>query len=98
MVTALPFHLAYQSAKKTARHDMGLSTVIGRTDRDASGQKIDAQMCYLYLSAMDFLLLPFACPLRSQLGNPLQSCSWVYRSSRRCNQLARETLASCKPR
>ena len=27
-----------------ARHDMGLATVIGRTDRDASGQKIDAQM------------------------------------------------------
>jgi transcription initiation factor TFIIB len=27
-----------------ARHDMGLSTVIGRTDRDASGHKIDAQM------------------------------------------------------
>ncbi|MFL6319774.1 MAG: transcription initiation factor IIB family protein [Nitrososphaeraceae archaeon] len=27
-----------------ARHDMGLSTIIGRTDRDASGQKIDAQM------------------------------------------------------
>src|SRR5919197_943724 len=25
-----------------ARHDMGLSTIIGRTDRDASGQKIDA--------------------------------------------------------
>jgi transcription initiation factor TFIIB len=24
-----------------ARHDMGLSTIIGRTDRDASGQKID---------------------------------------------------------
>ena len=27
-----------------ARHDMGLSTVIGRTDRDASGKKIDAAM------------------------------------------------------
>jgi transcription initiation factor TFIIB len=27
-----------------ARHDMGLSTVIGRTDRDASGQKIDPAM------------------------------------------------------
>jgi len=27
-----------------ARHDMGLSTIIGRTDRDASGQKIDAPM------------------------------------------------------
>lgn len=27
-----------------ARHDMGLSTVVGRTDRDASGHKIDAQM------------------------------------------------------
>ena len=27
-----------------ARHDMGLSTIIGRTDRDASGQKIDAGM------------------------------------------------------
>jgi transcription initiation factor TFIIB len=27
-----------------ARHDMGLSTIIGRTDRDASGQKIDAVM------------------------------------------------------
>ncbi|HZA08189.1 MAG TPA: transcription initiation factor IIB [Nitrososphaeraceae archaeon] len=27
-----------------ARHDMGLSTIIGKTDRDASGQKIDAQM------------------------------------------------------
>jgi transcription initiation factor TFIIB len=27
-----------------ARHDMGLSTVIGRTDRDASGQKIDTAM------------------------------------------------------
>jgi transcription initiation factor TFIIB len=27
-----------------ARHDMGLSTIVGRTDRDASGQKIDAQM------------------------------------------------------
>jgi transcription initiation factor TFIIB len=27
-----------------ARHDMGLSTIIGRTDRDASGHKIDAQM------------------------------------------------------
>ena len=27
-----------------ARHDMGLATVIGRTDKDASGQKIDAQM------------------------------------------------------
>jgi transcription initiation factor TFIIB len=27
-----------------ARHDMGLSTVIGRTDRDASGQKLDAAM------------------------------------------------------
>src|ERR671931_2254751 len=27
-----------------ARHDMGLSTIIGRTDRDASGQKIDATM------------------------------------------------------
>ena len=27
-----------------ARHDMGLSTIIGRTDRDASGQKIDALM------------------------------------------------------
>jgi transcription initiation factor TFIIB len=27
-----------------ARHDMGLSTVIGRTDKDASGHKIDAQM------------------------------------------------------
>jgi transcription initiation factor TFIIB len=27
-----------------ARHDMGLSTVIGRIDRDASGQKLDAAM------------------------------------------------------
>src|ERR687892_1111364 len=27
-----------------ARHDMGLSTVVGRTDTDASGHKIDAQM------------------------------------------------------
>jgi transcription initiation factor TFIIB len=27
-----------------ARHDMGLSTIIGRTDRDASGQKINAVM------------------------------------------------------
>jgi transcription initiation factor TFIIB len=27
-----------------ARHDMGLSTVIGRTDRDAGGKKIDATM------------------------------------------------------
>src|ERR687889_2475592 len=27
-----------------ARHDMGLSTIIGKTDRDASGQKIDAVM------------------------------------------------------
>jgi transcription initiation factor TFIIB len=27
-----------------ARHDMGLSTIMGRTDRDASGQKIDAAM------------------------------------------------------
>jgi len=27
-----------------ARHDMGLSTIIGRTDRDASGQKIDPLM------------------------------------------------------
>jgi transcription initiation factor TFIIB len=27
-----------------ARHDMGLATVIGRTDKDASGHKIDAQM------------------------------------------------------
>ena len=27
-----------------ARHDMGLSTIIGRTDIDASGQKIDAAM------------------------------------------------------
>jgi transcription initiation factor TFIIB len=27
-----------------ARHDMGLSTIIGRIDRDASGQKIDAAM------------------------------------------------------
>jgi len=27
-----------------ARHDMGLSTVIARTDRDASGKKIDAAM------------------------------------------------------
>ena len=27
-----------------ARHDMGLSTVIGRTDRDATGKKIDAAM------------------------------------------------------
>jgi transcription initiation factor TFIIB len=27
-----------------ARHDMGLSTIIGRKDRDASGQKIDAAM------------------------------------------------------
>ena len=29
-----------------ARHDMGLSTIIGRTDRDASGQKIDGPMRY----------------------------------------------------
>src|SRR5919197_1540728 len=27
-----------------ARHDMGLSTILGRTERDASGQKIDAAM------------------------------------------------------
>lgn len=27
-----------------ARHDMGLATVIGKTDRDASGQKINASM------------------------------------------------------
>src|SRR5919202_7151701 len=27
-----------------ARHDMGLSTIIGRTNRDASGQKIDTAM------------------------------------------------------
>jgi transcription initiation factor TFIIB len=27
-----------------ARHDMGLSTIIGRTDRDASGQKLDPLM------------------------------------------------------
>ena len=27
-----------------ARHDMGLSTIIGRTDRDASGNKLDAAM------------------------------------------------------
>ena len=27
-----------------ARHDMGLSTIIGRTDKDASGYKIDATM------------------------------------------------------
>jgi transcription initiation factor TFIIB len=26
------------------RHDMGLSTIVGRTDKDASGHKIDAQM------------------------------------------------------
>jgi transcription initiation factor TFIIB len=27
-----------------ARHDMGLSTIIGRTDRDASGNRIDASI------------------------------------------------------
>jgi transcription initiation factor TFIIB len=27
-----------------ARHDRGLATVIGRTDRDASGNKIDASV------------------------------------------------------
>ena len=27
-----------------ARHDMGLSTIIGRTDRDANGNKIDVAM------------------------------------------------------
>ena len=27
-----------------ARHDMGLSTIIGRTDRDATGNKLDAAM------------------------------------------------------
>jgi transcription initiation factor TFIIB len=29
-----------------ARHDMGLATIIGRSDRDASGQKIDTPMRY----------------------------------------------------
>jgi transcription initiation factor TFIIB len=32
------------SPTSTAHHDMGLATVIGRTDRDASRHKIDAQM------------------------------------------------------
>ena len=27
-----------------ARHDMGLSTIIGRTDRDASGNRLDPAM------------------------------------------------------
>ena len=27
-----------------ARHDMGLSTIIGRTDRDAGGHKIDTEI------------------------------------------------------
>ena len=29
-----------------AGHDMGLSTIIGRTDKDASGKRIDAAMCF----------------------------------------------------
>ena len=32
------------SRHSLARHDMGLSTVIGRTDRDASGNKLDTVM------------------------------------------------------
>jgi transcription initiation factor TFIIB len=28
-----------------ARHDMGLSTIIGRENKDARGQKIDTAMC-----------------------------------------------------
>jgi transcription initiation factor TFIIIB Brf1 subunit/transcription initiation factor TFIIB len=27
-----------------SRHDMGLATIIGKTDRDASGHKIDIAM------------------------------------------------------
>ena len=27
-----------------ARHDMGLSTIIGRTDRDATGNRIDSSL------------------------------------------------------
>ena len=30
--------------KSLARHDMGLSTIIGRADRDASGNKLDPTM------------------------------------------------------
>src|SRR5438132_287953 len=39
-----------------ARYDMGLSTIIGRSDRDASGQKIDAAMHSIIgrLRAWDF--------------------------------------------
>ena len=29
-----------------ARHDMGLSTIIGRTDRDANGNKLDGSYAY----------------------------------------------------
>jgi transcription initiation factor TFIIB len=46
-----------------ARHDMGLSTIIGRTDRDASGQKIDGPM----LSTMERLR---TWDLRSQIHTP----------------------------
>src|SRR5919201_6698591 len=46
-----------------ARHDMGLSTIIGRTDRDASGQKIDGPM----LSTMERLR---TWDLRTQIHTP----------------------------
>jgi transcription initiation factor TFIIB len=42
-----------------ARHDMGLATIIGRTDKDASGRKIDAAM----RSTMERLRV---CDLRTQ--------------------------------
>jgi transcription initiation factor TFIIB len=46
-----------------ARHDMGLSTIIGRADRDASGNKLDPTMC----TRMNRLA---AWDMRSQLHTP----------------------------
>jgi transcription initiation factor TFIIB len=36
--------MAYRAPSVLSRHDMGLSTVIGKTNRDASGQQIDIEM------------------------------------------------------
>jgi transcription initiation factor TFIIB len=36
--------MANRTSSVLSRHDMGLSTVIGKTNRDASGQQIDTKM------------------------------------------------------
>ena len=64
------------SPTSLSRYDMGLATIIGKTDRDVSGQKIDVAMCTRMQRLKDmgfegtysyFLLIEILCKLSMNL-------------------------------